>query len=121
MVCALKCQATELFFLPLPETSFNISTPPFRGCMKNVKNPSTASVVFDKTFGVSKRCSDDWKVTNKFPQKLLLEFTDSGLSINPGPLCFAKIKNYIWLICDGSERTWIGCEDAEINETPALL
>ncbi|KAL9868319.1 laminin subunit alpha-3 isoform 2-T2 [Geothlypis trichas] len=41
---------------------FNISTPPFRGCMKNVKNPSTASVVFDKTFGVSKRCSDDWKL-----------------------------------------------------------
>uniref|UniRef100_A0A8C9N7H9 Laminin subunit alpha 3 n=1 Tax=Serinus canaria TaxID=9135 RepID=A0A8C9N7H9_SERCA len=75
LVCALKCQATELFFLPLSETSFNISTPPFRGCMKNVKNPSTASVVFDKTFGVSKKCSDDWKVTNKFPQKLLLEFT----------------------------------------------
>uniref|UniRef100_A0A8D2MKP5 Laminin, alpha 3 n=1 Tax=Zonotrichia albicollis TaxID=44394 RepID=A0A8D2MKP5_ZONAL len=41
---------------------FNISTPPFRGCMKNVKNPSTASVVFDKTFGVSKKCSDDWKL-----------------------------------------------------------
>uniref|UniRef100_A0A8C3XFQ3 Laminin subunit alpha 3 n=1 Tax=Cyanoderma ruficeps TaxID=181631 RepID=A0A8C3XFQ3_9PASS len=74
VVSALKCQATELFFLPLPETSFNISTPPFRGCMKNVKNPSTASVVFDKTFGVSKKCSDDWKVTNTFPQKLLLEF-----------------------------------------------
>ncbi|XP_039586057.1 laminin subunit alpha-3-like isoform X1 [Passer montanus] len=41
---------------------FNISTPAFRGCMKNVKNPSTASVVFDKTFGVSKKCSDDWKL-----------------------------------------------------------
>uniref|UniRef100_A0A8C0V4C1 Laminin subunit alpha 3 n=1 Tax=Cyanistes caeruleus TaxID=156563 RepID=A0A8C0V4C1_CYACU len=41
---------------------FNISTPPFRGCMKNVKNPSTASVVFDKTFGVSKKCLDDWKL-----------------------------------------------------------
>uniref|UniRef100_A0A8D2MHR9 Laminin subunit alpha 3 n=1 Tax=Zonotrichia albicollis TaxID=44394 RepID=A0A8D2MHR9_ZONAL len=62
VVCALKCQATELFFLLLSETSFNISTPPFRGCMKNVKNPSTASVVFDKTFGVSKKCSDDWKL-----------------------------------------------------------
>uniref|UniRef100_A0A8C0V620 Laminin subunit alpha 3 n=1 Tax=Cyanistes caeruleus TaxID=156563 RepID=A0A8C0V620_CYACU len=57
-----KKVATELFFLPLPETSFNISTPPFRGCMKNVKNPSTASVVFDKTFGVSKKCLDDWKL-----------------------------------------------------------
>ncbi|KFO61539.1 Laminin subunit alpha-3, partial [Corvus brachyrhynchos] len=42
--------------------SFNISTPPFRGCMKNVKTPITASVVFDKTFGVSKKCSDDWKL-----------------------------------------------------------
>ncbi|XP_051468097.1 laminin subunit alpha-3 [Apus apus] len=41
---------------------FNISTPPFRGCMKNVKNPNTASVVFDETFGVSKKCSDDWKL-----------------------------------------------------------
>uniref|UniRef100_A0A8U7MLM0 Laminin subunit alpha 3 n=1 Tax=Corvus moneduloides TaxID=1196302 RepID=A0A8U7MLM0_CORMO len=41
---------------------FNISTPPFRGCMKNVKTPITASVVFDKTFGVSKKCSDDWKL-----------------------------------------------------------
>ncbi|RMC15508.1 hypothetical protein DUI87_07700 [Hirundo rustica rustica] len=41
---------------------FNISTPPFRGCMKNVKNPSTASVSFDKTFGVSKKCSEEWKL-----------------------------------------------------------
>jgi len=65
LVCALKYQATELFFLPLPETSFNISTPPFRGCMKNVKNPNTASVIFDETVGVSKKCLDDWKVTNK--------------------------------------------------------
>ncbi|KYO48268.1 laminin subunit alpha-2 isoform B [Alligator mississippiensis] len=41
---------------------FNISTSPFRGCMKNVKNPSTASVTFDQTVGVSKKCSDDWKL-----------------------------------------------------------
>ncbi|XP_009072322.1 PREDICTED: laminin subunit alpha-3, partial [Acanthisitta chloris] len=41
---------------------FNISTPPFRGCMKNVKNPATASVVFNETVGVSKKCSDDWKL-----------------------------------------------------------
>ncbi|XP_010083326.1 PREDICTED: laminin subunit alpha-3-like, partial [Pterocles gutturalis] len=41
---------------------FNISTPPFRGCMKNVKNPNTASVIFDETVGVSKKCSDDWKL-----------------------------------------------------------
>ncbi|XP_014792368.1 PREDICTED: laminin subunit alpha-3-like [Calidris pugnax] len=41
---------------------FNISTPPFRGCMKNVKNPNTASVTFDETVGVSKKCSEDWKL-----------------------------------------------------------
>ncbi|XP_010280586.1 PREDICTED: laminin subunit alpha-3, partial [Phaethon lepturus] len=41
---------------------FNISTPPFRGCMKNVKNPNTASVIFNETVGVSKKCSDDWKL-----------------------------------------------------------
>ncbi|OXB81671.1 UNVERIFIED_CONTAM: hypothetical protein H355_008920 [Colinus virginianus] len=40
---------------------FNITIPPFRGCMKNVKNPKTASVIFDETVGVSKKCSDDWK------------------------------------------------------------
>uniref|UniRef100_A0A8V0XP31 Laminin subunit alpha 3 n=1 Tax=Gallus gallus TaxID=9031 RepID=A0A8V0XP31_CHICK len=50
------------FFLPLPETSFDITVPPFRGCMKNVKTPETASVVFDETVGVSKKCSDDWKL-----------------------------------------------------------
>uniref|UniRef100_A0A669QW11 Laminin subunit alpha 3 n=1 Tax=Phasianus colchicus TaxID=9054 RepID=A0A669QW11_PHACC len=57
-----KQQATEFFFLPFPETSFDITVPPFRGCMKNVKNPKTASVVFDETVGVSKKCSDDWKL-----------------------------------------------------------
>ncbi|XP_074940945.1 laminin subunit alpha-3 isoform X2 [Phalacrocorax aristotelis] len=41
---------------------FKISTPPFRGCMKNVKSPVTASVIFDETVGVSKKCSDDWKL-----------------------------------------------------------
>uniref|UniRef100_A0A8V0XR45 Laminin subunit alpha 3 n=1 Tax=Gallus gallus TaxID=9031 RepID=A0A8V0XR45_CHICK len=41
---------------------FDITVPPFRGCMKNVKTPETASVVFDETVGVSKKCSDDWKL-----------------------------------------------------------
>uniref|UniRef100_A0A8C3XYK3 Laminin subunit alpha 3 n=1 Tax=Catharus ustulatus TaxID=91951 RepID=A0A8C3XYK3_CATUS len=58
-----KYTLTEtLLFLTLPENRFNITTPPFRGCMKNVKNPARASVVFDKSFGVSKKCSDDWKL-----------------------------------------------------------
>uniref|UniRef100_A0A8C3JMH8 Laminin subunit alpha 3 n=1 Tax=Calidris pygmaea TaxID=425635 RepID=A0A8C3JMH8_9CHAR len=77
LVCALKYQPTELFFLPLPETSFNISTPPFRGCMKNVKNPNTASVIFDETVGVSKKCSDDWKLIRSaaFSKKGTLELS----------------------------------------------
>ncbi|CAM4504786.1 unnamed protein product [Lepidochelys olivacea] len=41
---------------------FNISTSPFRGCMKNVKNPVTASVTFTETIGVSRKCSNDWKL-----------------------------------------------------------
>uniref|UniRef100_A0A8C0ANI7 Laminin subunit alpha 3 n=1 Tax=Buteo japonicus TaxID=224669 RepID=A0A8C0ANI7_9AVES len=80
LVCALKYQATELFFLPLPETSFNISTPPFRGCMKNVKNPNTASVIFDETVGVSKKCSDDWKLVRSaaFSKKGTLSLSAAG-------------------------------------------
>uniref|UniRef100_A0A8D0L0C7 Laminin subunit alpha 3 n=1 Tax=Strix occidentalis caurina TaxID=311401 RepID=A0A8D0L0C7_STROC len=80
LVCGLKYQATELFFLPLPETSFNISTPPFRGCMKNVKNPNTASVVFDETVGVSKKCSDDWKLVRSaaFSKKGTLSLSAAG-------------------------------------------
>lgn len=73
----LKYQTTKLFLLPFPETRFNITTPPFRGCMKNVKNPKTASLVFDETVGVSKKCSDDWKVTKSGILKHLLEFIDS--------------------------------------------
>uniref|UniRef100_A0A8C0EI15 Laminin subunit alpha 3 n=1 Tax=Bubo bubo TaxID=30461 RepID=A0A8C0EI15_BUBBB len=59
---------------------FNISTPPFRGCMKNVKNPNTASVVFDETVGVSKKCSDDWKLVRSaaFSKKGTLSLSAAG-------------------------------------------
>uniref|UniRef100_A0A8C8B7E3 Laminin subunit alpha 3 n=1 Tax=Otus sunia TaxID=257818 RepID=A0A8C8B7E3_9STRI len=59
---------------------FNISTPPFRGCMKNVKNPDTASVVFDETVGVSKKCSDDWKLVRSatFSKKGTLSLSAAG-------------------------------------------
>ncbi|KFM11849.1 Laminin subunit alpha-3, partial [Aptenodytes forsteri] len=59
---------------------FNISTPPFRGCMKNVKNPNTASVIFDETFGVSKKCSDDWKLVRSaaFSKKGTLSLSAAG-------------------------------------------
>ncbi|XP_030365981.1 laminin subunit alpha-3 isoform X2 [Strigops habroptila] len=58
----------------------NISTPPFRGCMKNVKNPNTASVVFDETVGVSKKCSDDWKLVRSaaFSKKGTLSLSAVG-------------------------------------------
>uniref|UniRef100_A0A8B9NMD6 Laminin subunit alpha 3 n=1 Tax=Accipiter nisus TaxID=211598 RepID=A0A8B9NMD6_9AVES len=59
---------------------FNISTPPFRGCMKNVKNPNTASVIFDETVGVSKKCSDDWKLVRSaaFSKKGTLSLSAVG-------------------------------------------
>uniref|UniRef100_A0A8C6ZTL4 Laminin subunit alpha 3 n=1 Tax=Nothoprocta perdicaria TaxID=30464 RepID=A0A8C6ZTL4_NOTPE len=76
-----KQQANEFFLSPaLPETSFNISTPPFRGCMKNVKNPRTASVIFDETVGVSKKCSDDWKIVRSaaFSREGTLSLSSTG-------------------------------------------
>uniref|UniRef100_A0A803YEN2 Laminin subunit alpha 3 n=1 Tax=Meleagris gallopavo TaxID=9103 RepID=A0A803YEN2_MELGA len=79
---------------------FDITVPPFRGCMKNVKNPKTASVVFDETVGVSKKCSDDWKVSKSILLKRLVKFIDSGLSVKPGH-CLAHIKNHPWLSSDG--------------------
>ncbi|KFP23247.1 Laminin subunit alpha-3, partial [Egretta garzetta] len=59
---------------------FNITTPPFRGCMKNVKNPDTASVIFNETVGVSKKCSDDWKLVRSgaFSEKGILSLSADG-------------------------------------------
>lgn len=42
---------------------FNISTPAFRGCMKNLKK-TTGVVRLNDTVGVTKKCSEDWQVTN---------------------------------------------------------
>uniref|UniRef100_A0A670IES8 Laminin subunit alpha 3 n=1 Tax=Podarcis muralis TaxID=64176 RepID=A0A670IES8_PODMU len=41
---------------------FNISTPPFRGCMKNVKTSFESSPTISEMLGVSKNCPEDWKV-----------------------------------------------------------
>ncbi|XP_074843383.1 laminin subunit alpha-3 [Carettochelys insculpta] len=41
---------------------FHISTSPFRGCMKNLKNPNTAYITFTEAVGVSRKCFDDWKL-----------------------------------------------------------
>uniref|UniRef100_A0A8C3IW23 Laminin subunit alpha 3 n=1 Tax=Chrysemys picta bellii TaxID=8478 RepID=A0A8C3IW23_CHRPI len=59
---------------------FNISTSPFRGCIKNVKNPITASVTFTETIGVSRKCSDDWKLVRSatFSRNGILDLNDEG-------------------------------------------
>uniref|UniRef100_A0A8C8VNC6 Laminin subunit alpha 3 n=1 Tax=Pelusios castaneus TaxID=367368 RepID=A0A8C8VNC6_9SAUR len=55
----------QLLYFFLFEISFNISTPPFRGCMRNVRDLISGSVTFTETMGVSRKCSDDWKVICK--------------------------------------------------------
>lgn len=44
---------------------FNISTPAFRGCVKNLKK-TTGVVRLNDTVGVTKKCSEDWKVSEEF-------------------------------------------------------
>ncbi|XP_072460501.1 laminin subunit alpha-3 isoform X2 [Notamacropus eugenii] len=59
---------------------FNISTPPFRGCMKNLKK--TIGVVrLNDTVGVTKKCSEDWKLvrTASLSREGQLSFIDVGL------------------------------------------
>uniref|UniRef100_A0A670Y7L7 Laminin subunit alpha 3 n=1 Tax=Pseudonaja textilis TaxID=8673 RepID=A0A670Y7L7_PSETE len=51
---------------------FNISTPPFRGCMKNIKTSFERSISFSDSFGVSRKCPDDWKVNHFFYYLALL-------------------------------------------------
>ncbi|KAM5304312.1 laminin subunit alpha-3 isoform 1-T1 [Glossophaga mutica] len=56
---------------------FNISTPAFRGCMKNLKK--TAGVVrLNDTVGVTKKCSEDWELVRSasFSRGGQLSFTD---------------------------------------------
>uniref|UniRef100_A0A4X2KTL5 Laminin subunit alpha 3 n=1 Tax=Vombatus ursinus TaxID=29139 RepID=A0A4X2KTL5_VOMUR len=59
---------------------FNISTPAFRGCMKNLKK--TIGVVrLNDTVGVTKKCSEDWKLvrTASLSREGQLSFIDVGL------------------------------------------
>ncbi|XP_054528114.2 laminin subunit alpha-3 isoform X6 [Pan troglodytes] len=59
---------------------FNISTPAFRGCMKNLKKTSGV-VRLNDTVGVTKKCSEDWKLVRSasFSRGGQLSFTDLGL------------------------------------------
>uniref|UniRef100_A0A8C8SHJ6 Laminin subunit alpha 3 n=1 Tax=Pelusios castaneus TaxID=367368 RepID=A0A8C8SHJ6_9SAUR len=45
----------QLLYFFLFEISFNISTPPFRGCMRNVRDLISGSVTFTETMGVSRK------------------------------------------------------------------
>uniref|UniRef100_A0A8C5SXR0 Laminin subunit alpha 3 n=1 Tax=Laticauda laticaudata TaxID=8630 RepID=A0A8C5SXR0_LATLA len=57
---------------------FNISTPPFRGCMKNIKTSFERSISFSDSFGVSRKCPDDWKLmrTANFFKNGVLDISD---------------------------------------------
>ncbi|XP_054841846.1 laminin subunit alpha-3 [Eublepharis macularius] len=59
---------------------FNISTPPFRGCMMNWRTSFDASPNFSDTLGVSRKCSDDWKLvrTATFSKNGVLDLSDDG-------------------------------------------
>ncbi|XP_039073654.1 laminin subunit alpha-3 isoform X2 [Hyaena hyaena] len=56
---------------------FNISTPAFRGCMKNLKK-TTGVVRLNDTVGVTKKCSEDWKLVRSasFSRDGQLSFTN---------------------------------------------
>ncbi|XP_042817416.1 laminin subunit alpha-3 isoform X3 [Panthera tigris] len=60
---------------------FNISTPAFRGCMKNLKK-TTGVVRLNDTVGVTKKCSEDWKLVRSasFSRDGQLSFTNLDLA-----------------------------------------
>ncbi|XP_063156026.1 laminin subunit alpha-3 [Candoia aspera] len=57
---------------------FNISTPPFRGCMLNIKTSFDRSITFSESFGVSTKCPDDWQLvrTATFFKNGVLDLSD---------------------------------------------
>nr|XP_025742630.1 laminin subunit alpha-3-like [Callorhinus ursinus] len=61
---------------------FNISTPGFRGCMKNLKKTSGV-VRLNDTVGVTKKCSEDWKLVRSasFSRGGQLRFTNLDLPL----------------------------------------
>nr|XP_035126645.2 LOW QUALITY PROTEIN: laminin subunit alpha-3 [Callithrix jacchus] len=61
---------------------FNISTPAFRGCMKNLKKTSGV-VRLNDTVGVTKKCSEDWKLVRSasFSRSGQLSFINLGLPL----------------------------------------
>uniref|UniRef100_A0A8C7BKK5 Laminin subunit alpha 3 n=1 Tax=Neovison vison TaxID=452646 RepID=A0A8C7BKK5_NEOVI len=65
-----------------PDFRFNISTPAFRGCMKNLKK-TTGVVRLNDTVGVTKKCSEDWKLVRSasFSRGGQLRFTNLDLPL----------------------------------------
>ncbi|XP_045705786.1 laminin subunit alpha-3 isoform X2 [Phyllostomus hastatus] len=61
---------------------FNISTPAFRGCMKNLKKTSGV-VRLNDTVGVTKKCSEDWELVRSasFSRGGQLSFTYADSSL----------------------------------------
>uniref|UniRef100_G1K957 Laminin subunit alpha 3 n=1 Tax=Anolis carolinensis TaxID=28377 RepID=G1K957_ANOCA len=59
---------------------FNITTPPFRGCMMNVRTSFESSISFSETLGVSRKCPDDWKIVRvaSFSKNGVLGLSDEG-------------------------------------------
>lgn len=87
----------HLFFFLHPQIRFNISTPAFRGCMKNLKK-TTGVVRLNDTVGVTKKCSEDWKVSEEFRtlQSSGPQLTHVWLSLTHQLLTYSDMMN--WLI-----------------------
>nr|DBA24358.1 TPA: hypothetical protein GDO54_012028 [Pyxicephalus adspersus] len=61
---------------------YDIKTPPFRGCVKNVKSPQSRTE-FAVTYGVSRRCYDGWNIVRS------AEFSNGGtLGLKPDGFTF---------------------------------
>ncbi|XP_040840615.1 laminin subunit alpha-3 isoform X1 [Ochotona curzoniae] len=60
----------------------NISTPAFRGCMKNLKK-TTGVIRLNDSVGVTKKCSEDWKLVRlaSFSKGGYLSFSNLGLPL----------------------------------------
>ncbi|XP_061452960.1 laminin subunit alpha-3 isoform X2 [Rhineura floridana] len=80
---------------------FNIYTPPFRGCMMNVRTSFESSPTFSETLGVSRKCPDDWKLvrTATFSKNGVLGLSDDAF---PFPNDFQIGFGFHTLALDGT-------------------
>lgn len=64
---------------------FDITTPSFRGCIKNVKSPQSGTI-FSETYGVNRRCFDGWNIIRS------AEFSNGGtLGLKPDGFTFPGV------------------------------